>query len=253
MKAIVKAALAALRCEPNEHSERVDEIFHGWQVNVLSHHQNFCHVSTFYGYEGYAHNNDLEFSPIDEYFGEIKIINSSFSDIVAAPDVRADILHTLPRGAVVATSGGAGEYAQILMPSGNYAFLRKDLTSRAPGQISRQGLVDAAKTYLGAQYRWGGKSHSGIDCSGLTFMAYYLNGINIWRDAYFKEEYPLKKIPLDAAGAGDLIYFPSHVAMIACPGSIIHSAYGNNGVRIEAMAERKDLMEEMLYCTSIFT
>ena len=45
----------------------------------------------------------------------------------------------------------------------------------------RESIVQTAYSYLGTQYRWGGKTACGIDCSGLAFMSYFRNGILIWR------------------------------------------------------------------------
>ena len=45
----------------------------------------------------------------------------------------------------------------------------------------RRKVVECAKGYLGCQYRWGGKAADGIDCSGVVFMVYLMNGVLIWR------------------------------------------------------------------------
>ena len=60
----------------------------------------------------------------------------------------------------------------------------------------RKDLVCTAKKYLGIQYRWGGRSSFGIDCSGLTHMSYLLCGVHIFRDAAIVKNYPLKRLEL---------------------------------------------------------
>lgn len=71
----------------------------------------------------------------------------------------------------------------------------------------RESIVQTAYSYLGTQYRWGGKTACGIDCSGLAFMSYFRNGILIWRDAAIKEGYPVHEIPIEQAKPGDLLFF----------------------------------------------
>ena len=75
------------------------------------------------------------------------------------------------------------------------------------------------RSYLGAQYRWGGKTPLGIDCSGIVSMAYLLNGVTIYRAAAIKSGFALHEISLEAAKPGDLLFFPGHVAMYL---SLIH-------------------------------
>ena len=87
----------------------------------------------------------------------------------------------------------------------------------------RESIVQTAYSYLGTQYRWGGKTACGIDCSGLAFMSYFRNGILIWRDAAIKEGYPVHEIPIEQAKPGDLLFFPGHVAIYLGNGKIIHA------------------------------
>ena len=68
--------------------------------------------------------------------------------------------------------------------------------------------------FLGTQYRWGGRSVSGLDCSGLASLTYMLAGVNIFRDAKPAPGYPIRPLSMgERLRTGDLLYFPGHVAM----------------------------------------
>lgn len=99
---------------------------------------------------------------------------------------------------------------------------------------SRERFLDAvaeeARKYLGVSYRWAGKSPLGIDCSGLTSMAYMRCGVLIYRDASLADGWPVVRAdvpcdPLDLSRLekGDLLYFPGHIAMYIGDGKYIHS------------------------------
>ena len=92
----------------------------------------------------------------------------------------------------------------------------------------RMRVVRTAMGYLGTQYRWGGKSPLGIDCSGLSSMAYALNGILIPRDAD-QQQAALVPVPLEKARAGDLLFSPGHVMVYLGGGAYVH-ATGREGV-----------------------
>lgn len=130
----------------------------------------------------------------------------------------------------------------------------------------RKALVDTAQSYLGTQYRWGGRSSFGIDCSGLVGISYLRNGVTVYRDASIVDGYPLKRLDLRfpegvldgthlADGSilpGDALYFPGHVGMYLGDGEYIHSTgkAGSNGVVINSLRPgdanfREDLLKSM--------
>lgn len=123
----------------------------------------------------------------------------------------------------------------------------------------RAAVIAAAKKYLGTEYRWGGKSPLGIDCSGLTSTSYLQNGVVIYRDAKIVEGWPVHPIPREAAQPGDLLYFPKHIALYLGGGEYIHStgAAASGGVVINSLDPasplyRRDLDESLLTAGSIF-
>jgi len=123
----------------------------------------------------------------------------------------------------------------------------------------RKAVVENAMQYLGTQYRWGGRTSLGIDCSGLASESYLLSGIIIFRDAKIQPGFPVREIPKEEMLPGDLMYFPGHIAMYIGDGRYIHSTgkIGNSGVVInslntEAADYREDLTRSWYASGSIF-
>lgn len=137
--------------------------------------------------------------------------------------------------------------------------LDEEQIARLDEEKLRERLVRTAASYLGVQYRWGGKTPLGVDCSGLTSMAYMLNGIYIYRDAVLKPGFPVRQIPYECMKPGDLLYFPGHIAMYIGNGDYIHSTAraGSDGVVINSLNPesnlfRLDLAESLYAVGSVF-
>ncbi len=129
-----------------------------------------------------------------------------------------------------------------------------------PSQEARRAaILSRAQAFLGTQYRWGGKTRDGIDCSGLAFMSYYMCGVLLYRDAIIKEGFPVREIPFSRIRPADLLYFPGHVALYLGNGQYVH-ATGNlrsfcctiNSLRPGDDAYRKDLADSITAVGSAF-
>lgn len=88
------------------------------------------------------------------------------------------------------------------------------------GSAGGQAAIAAARQYLGVPYVWGGESGSGLDCSGLTKLAWEAAGVSLPHDS--RQQYGQgTQVPVDQAQPGDLLFWsddgsqPSiyHVAM----------------------------------------
>lgn len=275
-----------------------DEIFAGWAIRILQENpaKDFVKVETHYGYTGYVDQRDfrrvtrkeLEQRQDKERFLRIQ---TGEADLLDQPKVQGLPLELLLKNSIVELLERevAEGWSKVRSASGREGYIHTQNLKRrmdhdgyllteeknadyfqnwekpvyhdglADEEVLRERLEDSAREFLGTQYRWGGKSSQGIDCSGLVFMSYLDQGILIYRDADIKEAYPVKRIPAEQLKKGDLLFFPGHVAMYLGEEKYIHATgyYQTPYVTINSLNKsdpdyRPDLAENITECGSIF-
>ena len=103
---------------------------------------------------------------------------------------------------------------------------------------SNDSVADTAMKFINSPYIWGGRIPSGIDCSGLTQLAYKIHGTKLWRDSWRQAEQGETVSFINEAIPGDLVFFDNdsgcitHVGMIVSKGLVIHAS---GRVRIDSI------------------
>ena len=294
MQALANKTIVSLRKEPSAVSGLEDEVLYGMRVEILStcpskdadDNTQWCHVRTHYRYEGYCRLEELVTenactktdastdisaqNPVSTFEnGNLKIIMQPYADILSEPRVQGICLQSIPRGGRIRVLGSVPEkegWMEVALVDGQIGYTKEKYIGEYYSKIFttdedtfRKRVVEMAKLYMGTQYRWGGKSPLGIDCSGMTSMSYMLCGVMIYRDASIKEGFPVKEIPYEEKKPGDLLYFPGHIAMYMGDDMYIHSTgrNGSDGVVINSLnlaheLYREDLVQSLKCVGSIF-
>lgn len=270
--ALVNHTIASLMKEATRDSELVDEDLYGMKVEILAQPApDWYQIKTHYQYTGYVHSSELLLN--DENIGNWDeankmVVLQSYADVLSMPKVQGHHMVSLTRGALISILVGANEggWVKVGLCDGREGYMKGKFlgeyitawSSKNEDKL-RQDIVNTALTYMGTQYRWGGKSPLGIDCSGLTSSAYMLNGVIIYRDATIIDGFPMHEIAYEDMKPGDLLFFPGHVTMYIGNDLYVHSTgkNGSDGVVINSLNPkapeyREDLQGKLKAVGSIF-
>lgn len=251
---------AAILKEPNG-AELDDEAWYGQECHVLSEAGPYLRIRMGYGYEGYVLRQALADK---KHTGRTATVLSTFLDVMEEPSFRSRRLLTLPRGSIADVGDADEGWQEIALLDGRRGFaraasLREEARPCLEEETLRNAIAATALSYLGAPYRWGGRTPMGIDCSGLCHAAYLLNSIVIYRNSSLRQEYPVRRIPDEQKKRADLLFFEGHVALYLGEGKYVHSTgrAGQEGVRISSLLPedgdyRRDLAQGLLFAGSIF-
>lgn len=258
---VINVSVCNIRSKKGHSQELTTQAILGTPIKVLDKVDSWFKVQTPDGYIAWLDEGGFEWMNEEAYKDWINapkvLYVKDFGFSYASPDSKTTRVSDLVSGNILKSIGTAKGYIKVQYPDGRVAYVADKevvnydtwLASRAP---NTDNIVTTAKTFLGRPYLWGGTSGKGVDCSGFTKMVFYLNGVQIARDAS-QQVHAGVEIATDSTlanlKAGDLLFFGraatsekkeriSHVSIYMGNGQMIHAS-GDAGVKIESLF-RKD-------------
>lgn len=133
-------------------------------------------------------------------------------------------------GCASSTSGTAAPRETLPRTS----FVERAREGREPPSTERaRAAVAFAGEQLGKRYCWGGTGPSCYDCSGLVSRAWATAGVRLPHSSEAIAS-ALPEVPLDDVRAGDVLWWPGHVALYAGSGWTIEALDARDGVIMRA-------------------
>ena len=247
--AVVNLSAGYLRAEPDYESPLETQILMGTPVAVVDSSSYWRKVVT---PDYTAWINVLGLAPLPEgYIAAPKYIcTAEYSHVFAEPSGKAARLSDLVLGDLlrIATDRKGSPlrrkgFCRVLLPSGAAGWVpREDLAEFSGWAAGRKptadNIVATALRFTGIPYLWGGNSVKGFDCSGLTKLSYFLNGVILPRNASQQvrlgAELDVSRVldgDFSTLAPGDLLFFGNretgrvtHVALYIGGGRIVHSS-----------------------------
>ena len=260
---VVNLSVAELRVTPSNQAELASQILLGTTIDLLAHNGEYYRARTPEGYIAWIKAASITPMTATETAAwksaEKVIFTADFGHAYSHPDSRSLRVSDLVMGNILKVTGQAGGFYQVQYPDGRQAYIEEGLALPfdewlGTRKVTADSILAIAKSMMGVPYVWGGTSVKGVDCSGFTKTAYFMNGIIIPRDA---SQQVLAGQPLDILTDGvldtdkalrnlkpaDLLFFASgsgrspdaritHVALYLGNGEFIQSA---GTVRINSM------------------
>lgn len=211
-----------LRAEPSHKAEQTSQILYGEKLEIMEIDKNdWAHVHNRWdGYEGWCKQSQLKTLTKKEFRKEAKYLSGTNGGKIALPG--GDMW--LPLGCEL--SGLKGGKLAAGNESGKFKGKKLKVKGRIP---DCESVKKAALQYMNAPYQWGGKSIMGIDCSGLTQMAFRMCNHMLPRDASEQANMGQLVDFLQNSRCGDLAFFDNkdgkivHVGILFDNQTIIHA------------------------------
>jgi hypothetical protein len=214
-------AVMPVRSEPTHRGEQVTQLLYGEKAIILdNNNKGWVRICCAHDkYEGWCRQSQLTDITPKEFNKPTRHMSSSHNGRILFEDSGMAI----PLGSEL-----MGLKHGNLRAANTYGYFKGKKLVAAKLIATETLLKEAILNYLHAPYLWGGRSASGLDCSGLTQMAFKLCNCPIPRDA---SQQVLKGEPvefLETGKCGDLAFFGDkddridHVGMLLDNQTIIH-------------------------------
>ncbi len=238
---IVSLCCAHVRTEPRHGAEMATQVIMGTPLKILAEQDTWYQIETPEGYRGWIHPLSVATQTTEgmqawrDSYRYIYTLMQGYA--YTAPDSTALPVTDLSLGCIVQSSGKRiNGYIEIFTPDGRKGYVKKiglsGLFSWSQQQPDMLRLEREARMMMGSTYLWGGTSTKGVDCSGLSKLLYFSQGIILQRDAsqQARTGEELDTITTHNYRRGDLLFFGNakgrinHVVIYLDKGEYIESA-----------------------------
>ncbi len=233
--ALVKLSIATLRCEPKHSGEVATQGIMGMPLRVIEIGE-WCRVQCPDGYIAYVPESSLKFvsqQDLDAWKGTERYIVTVYDDQLVSEPKGDETVSDLVLGDILTLVKKKGKWIELSTPDGRTGWVKTSSVEKfdkwAQQDIDLKKIEKTARRMMGSSYLWGGTSTKATDCSGLTKVAYFSNGIILQRDASQQALTGQKIADWHDAQLGDLLFFGNsttgrvtHVGLYLRDGKYIH-------------------------------
>jgi len=190
---IINVSVANLRSQPGHSQELATQALLGTPVQLLDFTDGWYLVRTPDRYLAWLEPGALAIMTTaaaeDWMVRDLRLYVGSTGKLLSSPGEGRIVSSLVPGGLVEYMSATAtGDQVKVRLPDGVTGWVPRGELALPTQHFDKDGvdaksLLATARSLAGRPYLWGGTSPNGMDCSGFTKMAYYLNGFVVPRDA----------------------------------------------------------------------
>ena len=257
VNALVNNSVAHLRKAPSSKTELVSQVLLGTPVRILKEEEGMFFIQVPDGYMGWVNVNEVHFlepAELELYKSRKKIVYASqYGFARSEPDDSSLPVADLVVGCILPVLSEKGAFYETEYPDGRLAWVKKAEVIPATDVFHKEALkeevLQTAMAFHGIPYLWGGASSKNLDCSGFVSNVFFMNGIQMPRDADQQAQCGREittEFGASSLEEGDLLFFGrkaspeeeesvSHVAIYMGDGEFIHAAGFLDRVSINSM------------------
>lgn len=155
--------------------------------------------------------------------------------LYSAPDIKSPPIMHLSMNALLTVRAGDERFLEL--GGGGFVFRRHAMAI----ERNARDFVEIAERFVGTPYLWGGRSHIGIDCSGLVQSSLFAAGFAAPRDTDMQQAELGKGVvvrdELEDLARGDLVFWKGHVGIMIDGVLMVHANAHHMLVAVEPLPE----------------